>query len=816
MEVTERLTCLGRIRRLHRPAPPGEDARGQRSRNQRVRRRRALAHGSPTPSRARRRGRQPGRPGGGRDDVGRERAAAHEPREHERRGRPDGTRAAARRRSRAGAITSPAAMPERAVEARGGRAGRRRRSERAPSSGSASSSHQAPSAPSAAARPARRAAGERREGAREAGEAQQRRGAGSDQARPSPRSSSGGSETASAATSSAAPGRGEARTPARARDRGGSSQPPRGTSATRMAAASAARRRAARSRAAGRRARARPARPRRPGATARPTRGSTTAAGASSGCGAIVPPSSETSGSASASASKRSSSVAALARGRAQRAVERRAQLGRQVAAAPCERRQDHADAPRGRGRGARADRVDARQRLVEHEAERVEVARSSTARARGLLRRHVGERADDVAGARERRPRRPGGRRRSRSAWPRRGASRRSGTITFCGLTSRWITPRSWAWASASASASPIRSTSRSGQRAGGLELRERAALDQLGDEVAAAVLLAGVEQRDDRGVVEPRDRARLARARSAARPSAGIDLDRDRAAEALVARRVDGAEAAGAEARAQPVAAQRQRRARRPRGSSSVACTASRPSTRARAALPRARKGHARRRTVAAEPPHILHRHRRARARGLQENFLSFFDEDDEPRTRVRPRRPAAAGGRAADRSDPADPPRRCCRRLVLLAHPAVRRRPRLPESAQGERAEGLQPRRSPRSCASPTRRSASRSSSCCASRQRVAADLQTQISATRRRPSTQYQQAKRTSTPDEMTGAQRSFLIAMELRRDGLGRSPSRSAPRSATRARPPTRRSSEIAGPMQTFLASDVIYQARVRR
>ena len=93
--------------------------------------------------------------------------------------------------------------------------------------------------------------------------------------------------------------------------------------------------------------------------------------------------------------------------------------------------------------------------------------------------------------------------------------------------------------------------------QLAGGLELRERAALDQLGDEVAAAVLLAGVEQRDDRVVVEPRDRARLALRALRRRPVAGDHLDRDGAAEALVARRVDRAEAAGAEPRAQAVAA-------------------------------------------------------------------------------------------------------------------------------------------------------------------------------------------------------------------------------------------------------------------
>ena len=86
------------------------------------------------------------------------------------------------------------------------------------------------------------------------------------------------------------------------------------------------------------------------------------------------------------------------------------------------------------------------------------------------------------------------------------------SGTITFCGLTSRWI------------DAALVGVGERVGERQADpqdvavrelvrrLELGERAALDQLGDEVAAAVLLAGVEQRDDRVVVEPRDGAGLA----------------------------------------------------------------------------------------------------------------------------------------------------------------------------------------------------------------------------------------------------------------------------------------------------------------
>ena len=45
-------------------------------------------------------------------------------------------------------------------------------------------------------------------------------------------------------------------------------------------------------------------------------------------------------------------------------------------------------------------------------------------------------------------------------------------------------------------------------------------------------------------------------------------------------------------------------------------------------------------------------------------------------------------------------------------------------------------------------------------------------------------------------------------------GSPRSPRRSAPRSATRARRPTTAITQIAGQMQTFLASDVLYQTRV--
>ena len=75
---------------------------------------------------------------------------------------------------------------------------------------------------------------------------------------------------------------------------------------------------------------------------------------------------------------------------------------GRSLRGAP-QRRQHGSDAARGRGGRAGADRVDPRQRLVEHEREAVEVAALVDALAGGLLGSHVGERADDVAGAGER-----------------------------------------------------------------------------------------------------------------------------------------------------------------------------------------------------------------------------------------------------------------------------------------------------------------------------------------------------------------------------------------------------------------------------
>ena len=90
----------------------------------------------------------------------------------------------------------------------------------------------------------------------------------------------------------------------------------------------------------------------------------------------------------------------------------------------------------------------------------------------------------------------------------------------------------------------------------------------------------------------------------------------------------------------------------------------------------------------------------------------------------------------------------------------------------------------------------------------------DLSTQVAGYKVQAEQQYEQAKRISTPGDMTAAQRSFLIAMEMRRDGLEQIASqvRTALSSDTEAA--DRAINEIAGAMQMFLTSDVIYSERV--
>ena len=95
--------------------------------------------------------------------------------------------------------------------------------------------------------------------------------------------------------------------------------------------------------------------------------------------------------------------LAPLARRRGERAIDRRGQAPRQVAATAAERLQTGPDAPRRGGRRRPADGVDAGERLVEDQRERVQVGLLADLAAFALLGRHVGERPQHVAGAGQR-----------------------------------------------------------------------------------------------------------------------------------------------------------------------------------------------------------------------------------------------------------------------------------------------------------------------------------------------------------------------------------------------------------------------------
>jgi hypothetical protein len=90
----------------------------------------------------------------------------------------------------------------------------------------------------------------------------------------------------------------------------------------------------------------------------------------------------------------------------------------------------------------------------------------------------------------------------------------------------------------------------------------------------------------------------------------------------------------------------------------------------------------------------------------------------------------------------------------------------------------------------------------------------DLSTLINGYKVQAESQYQQARRIDTPGDMTDAQRSFLIAMEERRDGLQSVADRIRTALSSDAEAADRAINEIAGAMQLFLSSDVLYTSRV--
>ena len=109
-------------------------------------------------------------------------------------------------------------------------------------------------------------------------------------------------------------------------------------------------------------------------------------------------PSSSSRASARSTAAGRSAGRAAQAR-----SIEvdhRRGQVGAEL---PQRRQPPGGDVAQRLGRGLPAQRVPPGQQLVQHHARRVHVAGRAHAAAGGLLRRHVGDSADDVAVLRQR-----------------------------------------------------------------------------------------------------------------------------------------------------------------------------------------------------------------------------------------------------------------------------------------------------------------------------------------------------------------------------------------------------------------------------
>ena len=190
-----------------------------------------------------------------------------------------------------------------------------------------------------------------------------------------------------------------------------------------------------------------------------------------------------------------------------------------------------------------------------------------------------------------------------------------------------------------------------------------------------------------------------------------------------------------------------------------------------------------------------------------------MSFFDEDDEPRSSQRPRRSAAGGGAATDQQT------LLVRRavaiggivlLVILLLVAVR------SCANSRKENALKDYNrevssivdeSDTQVGQPFFQLLSQAGS------ESPQDLQTNISGYRVQAEAQLKQARDLNVPGEMKGAHQALLMALEFRRDGLGAIAEKIRTALGDEGDAANQAITEIAGQMQAFLASDVLYQAR---
>jgi hypothetical protein len=190
------------------------------------------------------------------------------------------------------------------------------------------------------------------------------------------------------------------------------------------------------------------------------------------------------------------------------------------------------------------------------------------------------------------------------------------------------------------------------------------------------------------------------------------------------------------------------------------------------------------------------------------------SFFDEDDEPRRQPRSRRTRPVGGVAA-----ADQQTLMIRRLIaggVLVVILVLLVIAVHSCQSSQHKNSLKDYT--RSVAQIAQESGQQVGGgffqLLGQGQGQAQDLQSAISSFRVQADQQLRQAEGLDVPDDMRGAQQNFLVTLEMRRDGLEFIASRIRSALGDSGDVADSAINSIAGQMQVFLASDVIYETRV--
>jgi hypothetical protein len=201
-----------------------------------------------------------------------------------------------------------------------------------------------------------------------------------------------------------------------------------------------------------------------------------------------------------------------------------------------------------------------------------------------------------------------------------------------------------------------------------------------------------------------------------------------------------------------------------------------------------------------------------------------VSFFDEDDEPvrttrsrsrdRPRPRPRRARPAGGAAT-----ADQQTILARRLAgvvgiivvilvlgLVVHSC--------SSNRHKDALGDYNRQANQIGGSSAQTGSQLFRQLNGAQNQSPEDLQQAVSSLKVQADEQLKQGQNLSVPDDMKAAQQSVLIALELRRDGLEAIAADIRTALGDQGRAADQAINRIAGQMQSFTASDVLWHSRV--